>query len=344
MNSTIIDDSTVQAENKGSGKKGLERLTEIVKSLLGMSRAPVAIFVVAHAGLASIFALGHLPSIRIIILGIFASLTGTGSLIGLNDLLDVELDQRKLALAAESDQPDIGSTFIHHPIARGTISFFTGLIWVIILSFLSLFLIEAIRPGLWPILIIIAILVILYSKLSSITYWKMITVALAVTLGAVAGWLAVAKGDLNSYSGWLTMLSSGGLTLALFALWSFAWEIGGRNIPNDFNDIEEDKPLGTKTAPSVLGEIFASRIIMVSLIIAVLLSIALILSAGFANIQLIFLLAGISILDLYMLLLPARRLVLDPRSAVSVKLYNHSAFYPLALLLLIILSLPLAQW
>jgi len=341
LNSTTIDDSAVQAENKGSGKKGRERLTEIVKSLLGMSRAPVALFVVAHAGLASIFALGHLPPARIIILGIFASLTGTASLIGLNDLLDVELDQRKLALAPESDQPDIGSTFIHHPIAKGTISYLTGLIWVIALSVASLFLIEAIRPGLWPILIIIAVLVVLYSKLSSITYWKMFTVASAVTLGAVAGWLAVAPGDLSSYAGWSAMLKSGGATLAIFALWSFTWEVGGRNIPNDFNDMEEDKPLGTKTVPSVLGEAAAARIIVINLVIASLLSLLLIISAGFAGIQLALLLSGIIALDFYMLLLPARRLALDARPAISVKLYNRSAFYPLALLLLIILSLPL---
>lgn len=342
MSATSIKNSPVQVKNRDSGNKSGERFSEIVKSLLGMSRAPVAIFVVAHAGLASILALGHLPPLRIIILGIFASLTGTASLIGLNDLLDVELDKRKLAFADESGQVDIGSTFIHHPIARGTISFLTGLIWVVVLSIISLFLIETIRPGLWPILIVIAILVTLYSKLSSITYWKMLTVASAVTLGAVAGWLAVAVGDLNSYAGWLEMFRSGGAPLAIFAIWSFTWEVGGRNIPNDFNDVEEDKPLGTKTVPSVLGEVTAANIVMISLVIASLLSLFLVTSAGFANVQLSLLLPGIVILDLYMLLLPAWRLVLDARPAISVKLYNRSAFYPLALLLLVILSLPLA--
>lgn len=318
------------------------RLAVVVKSLLGMSRAPVAIFVVAHAGLASIFALGTLPSLRVIGLGILASLTGTGALIGMNDLWDVELDKRKIAYADERQTLDLGSTFIHHPIARGTISMATGVIWVGVLSIASLALMEAIRPGLWPILTVIAVLVTLYSKLSPITYWKFLTVASAVTLGAVAGWLAVAqqKADLSSLSGWLFVIRSGGLTLILFAAWSFVWEVGGRNIPNDFNDVEEDRPLGTKTIPSVLGERTASRVVLVLLTATTVLSVMLVLWATWASsTQFMAVLAGIVVLDVYMLLLPALGLFKEPTVSSSVRLYNRSALYPLALLAVLMLSL-----
>ena len=305
-----------------------------------MSRAPVAIFVVAHAGLAAIFALGALPSLRIIGLGILASLTGTGALIGMNDLWDVELDKRKIAYADDRQTLDLGSTFIHHPIARGTISMATGVIWVGLLSIASLALMEAIRPGLWPILMVIAVLVTLYSKLGPITYWKFLTVAAAVTLGAVAGWLAVAPGSLASFSGWVTVIRSGGLTLALFSAWSFAWEIGGRNIPNDFNDVEEDRPLGTKTIPSVLGERLASRVVLVMLLATTVLSVMLVWSARWASSpQLVAVLAGVAVLDVYMLLLPALGLAKEPTVPASVRLYNRSALYPLALLAVLMLSL-----
>lgn len=318
------------------------RLAVVVKSLLGMSRAPVAIFVVAHAGLAAIFALGTLPSFRIMGLGILASLTGTGALIGMNDLWDVELDKRKIAYADERQTLDLGSTFIHHPIARGTISMATGVTWVVLLSIASLALMEAIRPGLWPILVVIAVLVTLYSKLSPITYWKFLTVASAVTLGAVAGWLAVAEVSvsLSSFSGWLTVIRSGGLTLALFAAWSFVWEVGGRNIPNDFNDVEEDRPLGTKTIPSVLGERTASRVVLVMLLLTTVLSVLLVWSARWtSSSQLVAVLGGVVVIDFYMLLLPAVALAKQPSVSSSVRLYNRSALYTLALLLVLMLIL-----
>ena len=312
-----ITDDAIALERK----VGAERRVEIVRSLLGMSRAPVAIFVVAHAGLASIFALGHMPTFSTILIGVVACLTGTGALIGLNDLLDVDLDRRRMAYLNTAEELDIGSTFIHHPVAKGVISMRMGIIWSGILSVISLYFISLLRTDLWPIFIAIAVCVILYSKLSEVSYLKFLAVASAVTLGALAGWFAVG-GPVNA-------------TLALFIVWTFVWEIGGRNIPNDFNDVEEDKPLGIQTIPVVLGPQKAAQIVFGTLLATFALSILLIMTTEFSPIFF----AAIPVIGAYVLLVPAYDLFKDPTPKTSMKLYNRSAIYPLLLLAVLMATL-----
>jgi len=305
----------------------VSRLLEIVRALLGMSRAIVAVFVVAHAGLAAIFATGHIPDIRTIVIGIFACLFGTGALIGLNDLLDVSLDRRRMASVGEAAELDLGSLFIHHPVAKGVISMTTGVIWVCCLSILSLSLISMLKSGLWPIYLLVAVCVALYSIVGRYTYFKFIFVALAVTLGALSGWLVVAPAPLNA------------ATFLLFGAWTYLWEIGGRNIPNDFNDVDEDAALGVKTIPVVLGKARAGRIVFWALLASFLVSLPLMVMTGMPPLFI----GGAVLISLYLLLIPGFALMRDPRPQISRKLYNKSAIFPLVLLLLLMVNLLLVR-
>ena len=323
VNSAAVVETTIE-QRAIDRKRGVVRLIQIIKSLLGMSRAPVAIFVVAHAGLAAILAKGEMPETRIIIIGIFACLTGTAALISLNDLLDVELDRKRMAYANVDSSLDLGSLFIHHPVAKGVIGMRLGIAWSTVLSLISLYLISLIRADLWPIFIAIAVCVVLYSKLSQVTFLKFLAVAMAVTLGALAGWFAVG-GVVNR-------------AFIIFAVWTFVWEIGGRNIPNDFNDIEEDRPLGTKTIPVVFGPERAAQAVFTMLVLTFFLSIAMVGTTGFS----VYFKVAVPLLGIYLLLFPGMMLLLDARPEVSVKLYNRSAFYPLVLLAALMMSLYLS--
>jgi 4-hydroxybenzoate polyprenyltransferase len=307
-----------------SKTSGFERAVEVIRALLGMSRALVAVFVVAHAGLAAILATGQLPPVQTIVLGVFACFFGTGALIGLNDLLDIDLDRRRMA-AEKPDRLDLGSMFIHHPVAKGVISLAAGVAWVVFLSALSLALIVALRPDLWPLFFAIAACVALYSIVGRYTYWKFLAVAMAVTLGALAGWLVVAPPNFT--------------TFLLFGLWTYLWEIGGRNVPNDFNDVEEDAALGVKTIPVVLGWAFAGKIVFFSLTASVAVSIPLMVLAG---LPWPFVLAALGVAA-YLLLLPGYALMKEPRPEISRGLYNKSAVYPLVLLLLLMVNLLLVR-
>ncbi len=297
------------------------RISEVIRALLGMSRAIVAVFVVAHAGLAAIFATGSLPDMRIIVIGVFACFTGTGALIGLNDLLDIPLDRRRAAEEAERGELDLGSLFIHHPVARGVISVTTGIIWVSLLSVVSVALIYVLKPSLWPLFVAIAVSVALYSLMGAFTYWKFLAVATAVTLGALAGWMVVAEPNTT--------------TFVLFGIWTFLWEIGGRNIPNDFNDVQEDEALGVKTIPVVLGKVMAGRIVFVALTASFLVSIPLMIMLEMPGPFII----GAVAVAIYVLLIPGYRLMRDPRPEVSRRLYNKSAIYPFVLLMLLMVNL-----
>ncbi len=297
---------------------------ELVRALLGMSRVIVAVFVLAHAGLAAILATKAIPDINTIIIGSFACVFGTGALIGLNDLLDIDLDRRRyVELEPEPEANkgpgglDIGALFIHHPVARGVISLRLGIAWVATLSVASLFFIYQLKPALWPIFFAIGVFVVLYSLLGSLSYWKFMAVATAVTLGALAGWL--------------TVTDETSLALWFFVAWTFLWEIGGRNVPNDFNDIDEDKALGVKTIPVVLGPKVASRVVLVALMLSYALSFPLFMLTQMSA----FFIVAAAAVGLYLLLIPAWGLWRDPRPEISQRLYNRSAVYPLVLLVLL---------
>lgn len=338
---------TVAPPTKTEFNTGASNPIDIFRALMGMSRVIVAVFVLAHAGLAAIIATGRIPEISTIIVGSLACFFGTGALIGLNDLLDINLDRRRFA--AEDEVPrefpgmspaeiaafnirtptdesgesgfDLGSLFIHHPVARGIISLRLGIAWVSLLSAASVYFIYLLKPSLWPIFFAITVFVVLYSVLGKFTCLKFLSVATAVTLGALAGWLTVTDDMPAAF--WL------------FAAWTFLWEIGGRNVPNDFNDAVEDKALGVKTLPVVMGSIFSSRVIMTTLVASMVISLPLFISAGMPAPFI----AGAILTAVYLLLMPAWRLWRDPRPEVSQQLYNRSAIYPLVLLILLMTNL-----
>ncbi len=65
----------------------------------------------------------------------------------------------------------------------------------------------------------------------------------------------------GSLAGWVAM--DGEVRLGDMVLpfsWMAAWEIGGRNVVNDFADVEEDVRLGVKTVPVVYGGRAAARL------------------------------------------------------------------------------------
>ena len=61
------------------------------------------------------------------------------------------------------------------------------------------------------------------------------------------------------------------LLLLVFA-WAFCWEIGGQNVPSDWNDTVEDKRVNAKTIPLQLGTEKAGYIVLFMLSLTVTLS------------------------------------------------------------------------
>ena len=54
--------------------------------------------------------------------------------------------------------------------------------------------------------------------------------------------------------------------------WLICWEIGGQNIPADWNDVAEDERVGARTIPLTFGPRVAGALVVLALTLAVVLS------------------------------------------------------------------------
>lgn len=296
------------------------RFTFKLRALLGFSRIMISSFALAQAALASVLALKGLPSVKVILLGSIACLSGSYALTATNDLFDYKIDKERLKHLRTVEGFDVGQIFIRQPLARGVICFHTAIIWILSLSTISLIFAYLIKPSLVLVSLIIGLLVVTYSVMSRLSILKLIVVATLVSLGAAAGWLAV---------------SNQSFLLLIFVLWMFFWEIGGRNIPNDFTDIEEDRELELKTIPVEYGRKKASKICFSCLLVSFGISIAVAILADISQ----FFVVAVCLLGITMLLIPGYRLLRKPEPQVSLRLFNFACFYPFAVLSALMLSI-----
>jgi 4-hydroxybenzoate polyprenyltransferase len=117
----------------------------------------------------------------------------------------------------------------------------------------------------------------------------------------------------------------------------FFWEIGGQNIPNDWTDIAEDRRFKAKTIPVKLGLARAGMLALACLVAAFFLTFLLVwvspLTFGFIH---LLALAG---LGLWLLLLPALRLVDTHERLRAMDLFNKASYYPFSLLAVVLVRL-----
>jgi 4-hydroxybenzoate polyprenyltransferase len=117
----------------------------------------------------------------------------------------------------------------------------------------------------------------------------------------------------------------------------FFWEIGGQNVPNDWSDIGEDTRFQAQTVPIRLGLEQANVIIFGSIILTIMLSGILLVLSNVAF-ELPFILA-FAFVGLYFLLLPTIKLYRSEESSYAMILFNKASYYPLALLVVVVIKL-----
>ena len=121
--------------------------------------------------------------------------------------------------------------------------------------------------------------------------------------------------------------------LALMLGWLMLWEVGGQNIPADWNDIEEDRAIGARTIPLVFGLRVAGWLVLALLALTAAGSLLLAQLSPLAlgwPFQLSVLLAGV-----VLLVVPAVRLAVTRDGRAAARLFDRSSLYPLALLLIV---------
>jgi 4-hydroxybenzoate polyprenyltransferase len=173
------------------------------------------------------------------------------------------------------------------------------------------------RPGFGPVSVLLELA---YVKLLKVTWWRTVVSGLVKSAGPVAAVFAVVPSP--------SLAGLGGMLA-----WLMLWEVGGQNIPADWNDIEEDRAIGARTIPLVFGLRVAGWLVLglLGLVVAGSLLLARLspLMLGWPF-QLAVLLAGV-----VLLVVPAVRLAVTRDGRAAARLFDRSSLYPLALLLIV---------
>lgn len=286
-------------------------------AIFDLSRGRQALLSVAQPALGAVIALGGLPSIGKIALGLVAASTGFLAVFSLNDVLDRRVDSRALAAGkAEFSGFDLDTAFLRHPLARGDISLRLALVWVGSLAAVSSVCAYLLAPLCLALFALAAGLEVVYCSLRSVTWAKTFVSGAMVAVGGLAGWVAVAPIRSDAWS-----------FFAFLAL----WEIAGRNLPNDLADLVADSRTGIRTVATVFGERTSARATLVGAI-ATLLVLALLPVPPAA--------AALSVaIGLWAMGIPAATLIRNPTSAQAGAYFNRASLLPALVLPILIVVL-----
>ncbi|GAA4667259.1 MULTISPECIES: UbiA family prenyltransferase [Amycolatopsis] len=285
---------------------------ERLVTFYGFSRGTQALLSVAQPLTVALLAPGHPPVWRFVVLAV-ASLAAFASVIALNDLLDTGLDRQR---RGELDLPDIESAGGRHPLAQGRLSLRAGVTWVAALGLLTVVLLALLGRVCVVLFFVAAVLEVAYCLLATATCGKTVVSGIMVAGGGWVGWFAM-TGEFDP------------LRLGLVALWLAAWEIGGRNIPNDLADVDEDARLGIRTVPVVFGARTAAAVAAAALTVAAAAVLALLCYAEVGPLGIV----GAVLALGYTVFVPARRLLRRPDAAGALAAFNRASFHPPVILL-----------
>lgn len=287
-----------------------------LKKFFGLSRMTHSVLDVAHPALGAILVFGGAPRPFTIVVGLLAAFSGYTAVFALNDLLDFKVDCEKLGgYGVERECFDLDSVGLRHPIAQGSIAFRSALAWVLFWGVLALGFAFLLDPICSLLMAVAAGLEAAYCRLLRVTHWKTILSGLMVAVGGMAGVFAVTS-------------APPALMVALFGLWAFTWEMGCRNIPNDWSDLEEDTALRIKTMPVRFGRLAASRISFVFACVTILASLLFPFAVSM-RFGLIFQ-AGALAAGVLLLVIPGIRWLRDQQTKSAMLFFNRACFYPLA--------------
>ncbi|WP_407560061.1 UbiA family prenyltransferase [Streptomyces sp. 184] len=286
------------------------------RALYGFSRGNQALLSIAQPLVGALLATDH-PAPGRLTAAVLATAAAFFAVFAANDLFDARLDRRSAAMAHTRAAPDIDSAGGRHPLAQGRLRFVPGLVWVLLLGTVSLAVAVALSWVCAVLFVLAALLEGVYCRLATVTAYKFLLSGAMVAIGACAGWFAFSD-------------SVDPLRLGLLALWMAAWEIGGRNIPNDLADVDEDTPLGIKTVPIVYGPRAAARLAAALLLLAAAAACALAVAAwpSYGAVGL----AATALTAIPTLVTPAARLLRHPDGPTALTVFNRASFHPLGVL------------
>lgn len=293
----------------------------MLRKYLALSRSTHGVLDIAMPGFAALLWLGHFPSWPVLAVALLTAVAGYTALYALNDIIGVRVDREKFAGAGPNPGYSVEASDLRYPIAQGKLSLGRGIAWFVVWYAGAVAGAWWLNPWLLPVVLAAPVLETIYCLLFKLSWWRVLVSGCVKALGPVAAVLAVIPEPSPAW-------------LALMVAWLIAWEIGGQNIPADWNDVEEDRRVGARTIPLVFGPRIAGRVVLVALCVTVLLSLALPVMSPLA-LGWPYRLASL-VIGGYLLLVPAVALLRSHEGRRAARLFDRASLYPLAQLVLIL--------
>lgn len=290
-----------------------------MKRFFALSRTRHGVLDLAAPGFVALLWLGRFPEWRVFLLSLFTAFAGYTAIYALNDLAGVAVDKEKFKGGINPGYLVEASQY-RHPLAQNMVSYRGGLFWFIGWFTAALIGSYLLNPAIVVILVAAAVLEVVYCLLLKVTCLRTFIGGMVKSAGPVA---AVYAMDANPAFHQL---------LLVFA-WVFFWEIGGQNVPSDWNDTVEDKRVNAKTIPLQLGRQKAGLIILLALGLTVTISLFLPQVSPLSLGQTFSLASAAT--GIFLLLKPAYELNTQKEGRLAAKLFDNASYYPLVQLVII---------
>lgn len=291
-----------------------------MKRFFALSRTTHGVLDIAMPGFVALLLLGAFPAWQILVLSLFTAFAAYTAVYALNDLMGIIVDREKFVGGINAGY-SVEASELRYPLAQNVVGYREGLFWFAGWFVLALIGSYLLNPAIVIILIVAAILEVVYCLLLRVTYWRTFVSGLVKSSGPVAALFVVnADRALNA--------------LPVVLAWVFFWEIGGQNIPADWNDTVEDKRVNAKTVPLQLGTRKAGMLVLLSLGLTVIISLILPLVSSL-SLSWPYLLAS-ALAGFFLLLKPGYRLYRRQEGRLAAELFNRASYYPLAQLVIIV--------
>ena len=298
-----------------------------MRAFLALSRSTHGVLDIAMPGFAALLWLGHFPTWQVLVVALIAALAGYTALYALNDIIGVRVDREKFAGAGPNAGYSVEASDLRYPIAQGKLSLGKGIAWFSFWYLIALVAAWWLNPWLLVVVLAAPILETIYCLMFKVSWWRVLVSGVVKSLGPIAAVLAVVPEPRLDW-------------LALMVVWLMCWEIGGQNIPADWNDVEEDRRVGARTIPLVFGPRVAGTAVLIALIATVGLSLGLAIMSPLALGWPWHL--GVLVIGVFLLLLPGFQLFRSHQGRRAARLFDRASLYPLALLALVTVFVLLA--
>jgi 4-hydroxybenzoate polyprenyltransferase len=287
----------------------------MMKRFFALSRTTHGVLDVAMPGFTALLWLGAFPEWPVLFLSIFTAFAGYTAIYALNDLVAIKTDREKFAGDGINEGYSVEASEMRYPLAQNILSLRQGWAWFAFWYLIALIGAYLLNPVIVLVVIAAAVLEVIYCRLLKVTYWRTLVSGLVKSAGPVSAVFVVQPNPSLPL-------------LLLMLLWLILWEIGGQNIPADWNDVEEDKRVGAKTIPLTFGPEKAGLLVVITLTLTTLVSLFLPLMSPI-QLGIPYLLAT-GLAGLFLLILPGIQLYQKRESRQAGRLFDRASYYPLA--------------